>query len=82
MNFMGFEITRADGKTNWQNLRRLLYTVLIVWAFSVRLFHIDPFNLAALYVVAWLLDSVFFVAFCILIYHVIETAQKQRASNT
>lgn len=72
----GYTLQRTDGKTNWRLIRRVFYTLLIVWAFCVRLAGIDPLNLASLITVAWLLDAIFFVAFCILVWHVIESREK------
>ncbi len=67
---MGLKWERGDGKTDWQFLRRCLYTAIVVWVFSVRVMHIDPLGLAQLYVVAWLMDVVSIVAIWLFVWHV------------
>lgn len=81
MNILGFEITRTNGEVNWQGLRRLLYTAFVVWSLMVRLAGVDPFGLAHLIVLAWVLDLMAFIAACVLVYHIIETAQARRSSS-
>lgn len=71
MNFLGLEITTKSGKLDWQLFRRIGYVALIVWVFAVRVMHIDPFGLAALYVVAWLLDVLAIVAVWLFVWHVL-----------
>ena len=44
MNILGLEIQRADGKTNWQDIRRVFYVALITWVIGVRFLNLDPFK--------------------------------------
>lgn len=43
-NIFGFEITKANGKTNWQDIRRTMYVALIVWMIGVRFLNLNPFD--------------------------------------
>lgn len=44
MNFLGFEITRPNGKFNWQDARRVLYVCMFTWLVGVRLLGINVFD--------------------------------------
>lgn len=79
---IGIEIKRTDGKTDWQLLRRILYVAIVVWAVSVRLLGIDPFGLAKLYVVAWLMDVICIVALWLFVWHIMWPNRRALNSST
>lgn len=41
---------------SWSYIRRLAYTILVVWVISVRFAGIDPMGLRSLITIAWLMD--------------------------
>jgi len=65
-----FTITRTDGKTDWQLLRRIFYVTLVVWVFAVKVANIDPFGLAAAMPVMWVMDVIAIVAIYLFVWHV------------
>lgn len=73
---MGLKWEDNGVKVDWRTRRRVLYTALIVWAFAVRGFKIDPFGLAAMIPLAWVMDVLFIVAFAILVWHLIQSREK------
>lgn len=68
---MGIKIVKTEGgKTDWPFIRRVFYVALVVWVVAVRVFNVDPFGLAALYVVAWVMDLLAIIAIWLFVWHV------------
>jgi len=54
---------------SWSYIRRLAYTILVVWVISVRVAGVDPFGLAKLVTIAWFLDVLTLVAIWLCVWH-------------
>ncbi len=54
---------------SWSYIRRLAYTVLVVWVFSVRFAGIDPMGLRSLITIAWLMDVLSLAAIWLVVWH-------------
>lgn len=44
MNILGFEITKANGKTNWPDIRKTAYVLFLTWIIGVRFLNLYPFD--------------------------------------
>ncbi len=54
---------------SWSYIRRLAYTILVVWVISVRFAGIDPMGLKSLITIAWILDVLSLVAIWLVVWH-------------
>jgi hypothetical protein len=43
-NILGFEITKANGKTNWPEIRKTAYVFFLTWIIGVRFLNLYPFD--------------------------------------
>jgi hypothetical protein len=54
---------------SWSYIRRLAYTILVVWVISVRVAGIDPMGLKSLITIAWLMDVLSLAAIWLVVWH-------------
>lgn len=54
---------------SWSYIRRVFYTLLVVWVFSVRVANIDPFGFSHLVTIAWLMDVLSLAAIWLVVWH-------------
>ena len=43
-NILGFEVVKASGKTNWPDIRKTAYVLLLTYIIGVRMLGLYPFD--------------------------------------
>ena len=65
---------------SWSYIRRLAYTIQVVWVISVRVAGIDPFGLKSLITVAWVLDVLAIWATWLVVWHFWELRPQAKSA--